>query len=137
MEETMTQEEAAERAREQIDNLMEALPETAQLEERGGPNFAACDDPTDGGPRDRVTVSDSYWIRGLPVEDNDQTIELMYEYWTANGYRVLRDERPDKPSIAVENEEDFFWMSLRISDEGSLSISASSPCVWPEGTPNS
>jgi len=50
---------------------------------------------------------------------------------------VLRDERPDKLSISVEDEEDFFRMSLQVSDQGSLSIGASSPCVWPEGTPNS
>jgi hypothetical protein len=99
-------------------------------------NFAACEDPTDGGPKDRTTVSERPWNRGLPTEENEANIELMHDYWLNNGYRVLRDERPDKPSITVESEEDAFRVSLRVSDQGSLSIGDSSPRVWPEGTPN-
>lgn len=115
---------------------MSSLPDEAELETRQGMNFASCDDPTDGGPKDRITVSERLWIRGLPAEENEANIELMYDYWINNGYRVLRDERPDKLSISVEDEEDAFRVSLRVSDQGSLSIGASSPCVWPEGTPN-
>ncbi|MFE3460320.1 hypothetical protein ACFXKD_22465 [Nocardiopsis aegyptia] len=135
MDETITQDEAAEKVTEHIEGLMASLPDEAELETRQGMNFASCDDPTDGGPRGRITVSERFWIRGLPVEDNETSIELMYEHWTSNGYRVLRDERPDKQSISVEDEEDSFRMSLRVSDQGSLSIGASSYCVWPEGTP--
>ena len=135
MEETITQEKAAEKAQEHIDNAMAALPDDAELEEQGGTNIAACDDPTDGGSRDRVTVSNGYGIRGLPVEDNDANIDLLHEYWTANGYRVLTDSRPDDVFVSVVHEEDAFMMSIQASIQGSLSIGASSPCVWPEGTP--
>ena len=134
--ETIAQDEAAEQAREHIDSLMGELPATAELEERGGPNVAACDDPTDGGPKDRVIVSDIYWVRGLPIEDNEHNVELMHAYWTANGYRVVHDLRPDELFLTVEHEEDAFLVSVQSSMQGSLSISASSPCVWPEGTPN-
>ncbi|MFB8764854.1 hypothetical protein VSQ99_20480 [Nocardiopsis alba] len=136
MKETITQDEAAAKVQEHIDGVMSSLPDEAELETRQGMNFAACDDPTDGGPKDRITVSERLWIRGLPTEENEANIELMHDYWSNNGYRVLRDERPDKPSITVESEEDAFRVSLRVSDQGSLSIGASSPCVWPEGTPN-
>ncbi|WP_116243837.1 hypothetical protein [Nocardiopsis sp. FIRDI 009] len=133
---TITQDQAATKVQEHIDAALTALPEEAELETRRGTLFAACDDPTDGGSRDRVTVSETFWIRGLPVEDNEANIELMHEYWTGNGYRVMRDERPDSLSVTVEHEEDSFRVGVRTSDEGSLSISASSPCVWPEGTPS-
>ena len=136
MEETITQDEAADKVWEHINGVMSSLPDEAELETRQGMNFASCDDPTDGGPKDRITVSERLWIRGLPAEENEANIELMYDYWINNGYRVLRDERPDKLSISVEDEEDAFRVSLRVSDQGSLSIGASSPCVWPEGTPN-
>ena len=136
MEETITQDEAADKVWEHINGVMSSLPDEAELETRHGMNFASCDDPTDGGPKDRITVSERLWIRGLPAEENEANIELMYDYWINNGYRVLRDERPDKLSISVEDEEDAFRVSLRVSDQGSLSIGASSPCVWPEGTPN-
>lgn len=136
MEETITQDEAADKVWEHINGVMSSLPDEAELETRQGMNFASCDDPTDGGPKDRITVSERLWIRGLPAEENEANIELMYDYWIDNGYRVLRDERPDKLSISVEDEEDAFRVSLRVSDQGSLSTGASSPCVWPEGTPN-
>lgn len=137
MNESMTQGEAATKVQEHIDGVMSSLPDEAELEKRQGMIFASCDDPTDGGPKDRVTVGERLWIRGLPTEENETNIDRIYDYWTNNGYQVLRDERPDKLSISVEDEEDFFRMSLQVSDQGSLSIGASSPCVWPEGTPNS
>jgi hypothetical protein len=137
MEETMNQDEAAERVQEHIDNAVAVLPDTLELERVGGVNVAACDDPTDGGPRDRVTVGRSYWLDGLPSEDNDTNIDLLHEYWTANGYRVLTDSRPEDVFLSVEHEEDSFRMSVQGSAEGSLSLGASSPCVWPEGTPGS
>lgn len=136
MNETITQDEAASKVQEHIGGTLTAPPEEAGLETRLGTIFAACDDPTDGGPKDRVTVSETFWIWGLPVEDNESNIELMYEYWTNNGYQVLRDQRPDSMSVTIEHSEDAFRVGLRVSNKGSLSISASSPCVWPEGTPN-
>jgi hypothetical protein len=131
----MNQDEAATRVREHIDEAMAALPEGAELEERRGTLFGSCDDASDGGPPGRVTVSERFWVRGLPVEDNEANAELMLEHWTGNGYRVLRDERPDRLTISVEHEEDSFRVTLRVSDEGSLSLGASSPCVRPGGTP--
>jgi hypothetical protein len=136
-EQTMNQDEAAERVQEHIDNAVAALPEGLDLTPVGDVNFAACDDPTDGGSTDRVTVGRSYWLDGLPVEDNEASIDLLHEYWTANGYRVLTDSRPDDVFVSVENEEDSFRMSVQSSVQGSLSIGASSPCVWPEGAPGS
>jgi hypothetical protein len=136
MDETITQDEAASKIQEHIDDTLAVLSEEAELEARRGTLFAACDDPTDGGPRDRVTVSETFWIRGLPLEDNESNIELMYEHWTNNGYQAIHDLRPDELFVTVENEEDAFRVSVQTSNEGSLSISASSPCVWPEGTPN-
>ncbi|NKY80381.1 hypothetical protein HGB46_17600 [Nocardiopsis dassonvillei] len=135
--ETMNQDEAAENVQEHIDKAVTVLPETLELQPVGGVNVAACDDPTDGGSGDRVTVGRSYWLDGLPVEDNEANIDLLTEYWTANGYRVLTDSRPDDVFVSVENEEDAFRMSVQASVEGHLSIGASSPCVWPEGTPDS
>lgn len=131
--ETITEDEAAEKVQEHIDGTLAALPEDAELETRQGTLSAACDDPSDGGPRDRVTISERFWIRGLLHEDNDANIDLMHEYWAENGYEVLRDEREDKVSIVVENEGDAFRMSLRVSNKDSLSLGASSPCAWPDG----
>ena len=136
MNESMTQDEAATKVQEHIDGTLTALPDEAELETRRGTLFAACDDPTDGGSRDRVTVSETFWVRGLRAEDNETNVELVLEYWNSNGYEVVRDRRPDKTSISVNHAEDSFSVSVRISDDGSFSLAASSPCVWAEGTPN-
>jgi hypothetical protein len=137
MEETITEDEAAEKVREHIDNAMTALPDTAELEERRGTIVAACDDPTDGGSRDRVTVNERFWVRGLPVEDNEANIQALHEYWVANGYQVLHDQRPDRMFLSVQHEEDSFRMSIRTAGDDSLTIGASSPCIWPEDTSGS
>lgn len=134
--EPMTQDEAAERAQEHVDGVMAVLPEEAESEGRGGPNFSACDDPTDGGPKGRVVASVSYWIREVPVEDNDQVMDAALEYWTENGFWVIEDARPDSPFISVGNEEDAFVVSIQASIQGDLSVGASSPCVWPDGSPD-
>jgi hypothetical protein len=134
---TMTEDEAAEKVREHIDNTMTALPEEAQLEERRGTVVAACDDPTDGGSRDRVTVSETFWVRGLPVEDNEATVELLHEHWSSNGYQVFEDLRPEDVFLSVQHSEDAFGVTVQVAGDGSLVLSASSPCVWPEGTPDS
>ena len=78
MEERITEDEAAAKVDQHIANAVAALPETVELEPLGPVAFASCDDPTDGGPRGRVTVSQRQWLNGLPVEENEQNAELLY-----------------------------------------------------------
>ncbi|OKI19159.1 hypothetical protein A6A08_05135 [Nocardiopsis sp. TSRI0078] len=132
----MNTEEAVERLEEHITNTVAVLPETLELEPVGPViKGASCDDPTDGGSQDRVMAARSYWLTGLPVEDNEANAELLHQYWTDHGYVMVHDDRPDDMYIAVRNEEDAFSLALRSNIDGKLSISASSPCFWPEGTP--
>lgn len=134
-EETMTQDEAAERAEEHINDAVAVLPDSLELESSGGVTANPCDDLANGGAEGPVSVGLGYWLRGLPVEDNEDNVELLYRYWIDNGYQVTGDQRPNKLAVFVQNEEDSFRMSVTSSIQGGLSISASSPCVWPEGTP--
>lgn len=39
------------------------------------------------------------------------------------------------PALFVESNRDAFRMSLQANIPGDVSISSTSPCVWPEGTP--
>ncbi|WP_198658981.1 hypothetical protein [Nocardiopsis sp. FIRDI 009] len=132
----MTQDEAYERAEEHIAGAVAVLPETVVLSSLGGDLSNPCFDTVDGGASGIAAVGRTYWLRELPVEDNEANVDLLYEYWTANGYQVTDDGRPDDLAVFVEHEEDSFRMSVQSSVQGSLSISSSSPCVWPEGTPN-
>lgn len=132
---TMTEQQAAQRADEHIQRAVAALPEkptlTVQYEDS-----AECLDPTDNGPRGRFEVGKTYWLDGLPADRNKETVDALYDYWTANGFRVLSDKRSASDMfVSVENNDDAFRMSVQQSDEGDLSLGASSPCIWPDGTP--
>ena len=131
----MTQEEATEKVGEHADDTLTALPEEAQLEERGGPGSPPCGNPSMLSEEDRVTVSEFFWIRGIPEEDNETALELMHNHWTDNGYQTLTDNRPDDPFINVRNEEDSFQVAIEYNKYGDLALTVRSPCLWPDGTP--
>ncbi|MBB4934246.1 hypothetical protein F4561_005066 [Lipingzhangella halophila] len=132
---TLNQEQALERVEQHIGNATANLPDSLHTESLGVIDGASCDDPTDNGPKVRIIVSHKYWLDGLQPEDNEHHAELLHQHWTNNGYTVLTDDRPDEIYISVENNEDGFRMSLQESAEGSLSLGASSPCIWPNGSP--
>ncbi|APU12879.1 hypothetical protein UA75_04100 [Actinoalloteichus sp. GBA129-24] len=94
-----------------------------------------CQDPTDRGPLGRSQFTTRYFLDELPREDNDSNVEAVYQHWIENGYQVLVDDRPDRIFISVQHEDDAFRMSIRASVQGDLSLGASSPCIWPNGTP--
>ncbi|EHY87581.1 hypothetical protein ACWGRK_15795 [Saccharomonospora azurea] len=132
---TMTEHEAAQRAEEHIRRAVDALPEKPALTLLRA-DSAECLDPTDGGPRGRYEVGRSYWLDDLPEGRNAEFVDALHDYWTANDYRVLTDKRdaPDR-FVSVQHNGDAFRMSVKQSVEGDLSLGASSPCVWPDGTP--
>lgn len=134
-ENTMNQDEAAERVEEYIDDAAAALPGDVELEPEGDTTFASCDDPTDDGPKGRVIASHVYRLSGLPTEANEANAELLHQYWTGKGYEIILDRRPERIYISAESSGDAFTIFLRSSVQGTLSLGASSPCVWPDGEP--
>lgn len=131
---TITQNEAMRRADEYVQRSLKALPTQAQLEKQSS-DITSCDDPSDNGPKGRVIASNSYWIRGLPKESNQKYFDDLLHYWKSNGFSVLDDARPEDYFISVEHNSDGFRMSLEAGRTGAINIGASSPCVWPDGTP--
>lgn len=105
-----------------------------------------CDDPTDFGPKGRIQVSRRYWLRGLDTAAADG-FDVLHRHWTSSGYRVLEDARDravvdgktgetlPAPLLWVEHEGDGFRMTLVSSARGHVSLSTTSPCIWPEGRP--
>lgn len=134
-EENINQDDAEAKIEEHLEEAAAVLPEGVELEPVGDMTTGACDDPSDGGPKGRVTVNHAYWLRGLSAEDHETAAESLHQYWSDNGYDVLEDSRPEEIYLWVEHPEDAFRMSLWSSVEGDLSIEATSPCFWPEGQP--
>lgn len=133
---TLTQQQAVARGEQHIADAVAALPVTPRLEQQSTGRPVPCDDPTDNGPLGRVTVGKTYWLRELPKERTSELFETMQYYWLSHDYRVLTDQRDLRvPALFVESNRDAFRMSLQANVQGDLTISATSPCVWPEGTP--
>ncbi|MGQ0778993.1 MAG: hypothetical protein ACT4NY_32040 [Pseudonocardiales bacterium] len=132
---TLTAQEAVQRMEEHIARAVAALPVTLWLEEQSFDQLA-CDDPSDLGPRGRVSVGKRYCMRSLAFERATELFDAMHSYWLSNDYRVLSNHRDlSATALFVENNADAFRMSMMTSVQGELAISATSPCVWPEGTP--
>jgi len=134
---TLTKEQALQRAKEHVKKVVAALPVEPSLSKQSGGSME-CADPSDNGPRGRYTVDRTYWLNDLPKDRNAEFVNTLYRYWKNNNYRILTDERArDDSFISVEHNGDAFRMSVTQSDEGNLSLGASSPCVWPDGVPPS
>ncbi len=134
---TLSPPQAMGRVEEHIADAVAALPVQPRLEEQSRVEGLPCDDPTDDGPLGRVTVGKTYWLRQVPKERNTEVFEAIHSYWLSHDYRVLHDwrDRTAAPALFVESNRDAFRMSLQSSLKGNLTLSATSPCVWPNGTP--
>ncbi|WP_197651711.1 hypothetical protein [Carbonactinospora thermoautotrophica] len=134
---TLNEQQANQRAEEHIQRAVAAVFSPPPRLERDLFLTSDCTDPTDFGPQGRVQVSRNYWLRDLPKERNREYFDKIYDYWTRNGYRVLKDDRanPKNPGLFVEHNDDAFRMTLYSSVEGDLSLSVTSPCIWPTGEP--
>ncbi|MCX9191689.1 hypothetical protein C3Y87_09725 [Carbonactinospora thermoautotrophica] len=134
---TLNQQQADQRAEEHIQRAVAAVFTPPPRLERKLFLTSECDDPTDLGPKGRVQVSRSYWLRDLPKERNREYFDKIHEYWTHNGYHVLQDDRadPNNPALYVEHNDDAFRMTLYSSIQGDLFLGATSPCIWPTGEP--
>lgn len=132
---TLTIEQAHQRAQQHVDDAAAALPVAPTLTVlRNGE--AECTDPTDNGPRGRYQVSRKYWLDDLPADRNAEFVDTLLAHWTSHGYHVLTDKRADNDRfVSVEHNDDAFRMSVKQSTDGSLALGASSPCVWPDGHP--
>ena len=131
---TMTKDQAMQRVDELVRDAIAVLPATARLEVISATAPQACDDPTDNGPKGRLFASNSYWIRDVPKEGNARYVADLRRWWSDHGFEVVTDAWEKAQVITLENAANGFRMSLGGPD-GDLNIGASSPCVWPNGTP--
>lgn len=129
---TITEAEATQRVEDYVRQTMAALRPEARLEVLAPADSLICDDPTDHGPENRVTVGNIYWVRGLPVENNNQHFDAVLDWWRAHDFAVRADDRrPGSNYVLVENRKDGFRMAFRDNFSGGLLLGADSPCVAP------
>lgn len=86
----------------------------------------------------RVQVMLTYWLRGISTQNNASAAEQVLQYWKNLGC-VITDTHgmgTDFPNVFARTPSDFL-ISLETSSNGAMSVVASSPCIWPTGTPPS
>ncbi|WP_215547222.1 hypothetical protein [Amycolatopsis sp. CA-230715] len=131
---TITVRQAEDRARNYAAELRSALPAEAMLEDRGVQQNA-CPDPSGVGFEKRKHVNADYWVRGLDPADHDKYFDAMKSWLTKNGWNIDKDSRPADMFMNAVRSDDGFSMSFQANKKGGLALGTSSPCVWPNGTP--
>jgi len=131
---TVTKEEAVQRVAVRAEEALQHLPPGATLKQTLHQDDLACDDQDRDGARFVETNYQVVYPQGWAV---DQSMTTLSDYWEANGYEVVRDDRDDAshPELVVEKKADGFRIGYLISrrDNGTADVflRSSSPCYQP------
>jgi hypothetical protein len=135
---TMTKQQASDRIEQIIRDTVAKLdpkPQLSAIDYLSQPT--TCIDPTDGGSSDRTVLTRHYLLRGIPHDRNGAIGQQVKRYWENSGYKISSSVRLDtnEPQTTGFTQQDQFSISLTTGGDGSLGIGATSPCIWPNGTP--
>lgn len=131
-ENTVTPDEAVARVAAYAQEAFGQLPAGATLKQTLHTPDVPCDDGDD-----TVFVETRYDVafdENWPV---DESMTKLADYWTANGYRIVRDDRDsaDFPELVVERKTDGFHIGYLIVHAAGGKVTAqllsSSPCYEP------
>lgn len=134
---TITQQYASARIEQMLRGTAAALSPRPRLElYKPGSFVIGCFANPENLADKRVLVSRDYWLRGITPRDNASIGEQVLRLWKQKGYRIVEtlDIGQDSPQITAATKDNLS-IALEWSDNGALSIGASSPCLWPDGTP--
>jgi hypothetical protein len=132
---TITLQEANTRVEKYITDAVTGLAPQPRLELLSREEAGDCSDPTDHGALGRVLASRGFWLRDIPEARNADMINTLVQWWKDHNFVILADDRPSRNYVWAENKADGFRMAVQESAQGDLSLGATSPCVWPNGTP--
>ena len=135
---TMTQQQASTRAQQILHQTADAITPRPTLEtyQPGSGTGPCLVNPNDTSDK-RVQVTLTYWLRGITTQNNASVAQQILHYWKHAGYAITdtRGIGTASPDIFAGTPSDDFLISLQTSANGAMSIGASSPCIWPNGTP--
>lgn len=136
MKPTLNRQQTADRLQQHVRESVAALapyhPTLREFASGDGP----CDDADDNGPGGRVSPYVGYFLDDFPKGAAAAPMfDQILAYWTSHGFQLRSDERPTTQSIDVENSADGVRIGIEAGRDGTISLSLSSPCIWPNGTP--
>jgi hypothetical protein len=135
---TITQRQADERVEQILRQTSAKLHPKPHLELfRPASQPYHCDDRENAGDDPRMVASRTYWLRDVAVEHNVSIGDQIKKIWEQQGYLITTAQGmgTDQPNLTGRTRPDDFLIALSAGDNGQLSIGATSPCVWPNGTP--
>lgn len=135
----MTEQQAASHAEQILRDTVAVLkPKPRLVVYRPGSTTGPClDDTNPQSARGRVIVSRTYWLRDISQASNASIGKQVLQYWKQKNWDITSTKGvgTDKPEITGLAKPYAFGINLQWSSDGSLSIAASSVCIWPHGTP--
>ncbi|MFJ2029631.1 hypothetical protein [Streptosporangium sp. NPDC087985] len=135
---TMTEAQALARVEQLIKETAAVIRPKPRLDlYRPSLNPNSCLDPTDGGSEDRVVMNRSYYLRDIPQDQVAEVARQVKQYWEQQGH-YIEGISTNGLNISGRSRPDDFLLSLAPTDAGDdvvLNLASTSPCVWPNGTP--
>ncbi len=137
---TMDEEQATKRAEEIIHQAVDGMSPKPTLKRIGPEPVGPCVARDDHGSDDRLQLSLSYQLTGVPGSAAKKLVRQARDAWVKQGYTFQdSDEDWSKPfpSVDMRTEPDDFWMDAvagvvdRAKGEGLASVGVTSPCFTP------
>ncbi|WP_203880866.1 hypothetical protein [Planotetraspora kaengkrachanensis] len=138
MPQTIVQTQALTRVEELLSSTVSALDPKPRLELNAiVPTVSRCLDPGPTESSEQVVVSRAYWLRDIPANHNLAIAYQVRDHWVRQGHVILGTAGLESghPDIAGETRPDGFILALVWAEGDHLYLASSSPCVWPDGTP--
>ncbi|MFI1989748.1 hypothetical protein [Actinoplanes sp. NPDC020271] len=138
---TETKAQAAQRVEELVQEAFKQLPSGATLKVSTDEDSVPCDDPTDGGPAGRIFAEKAYDIvpPATGTWPSNEIIPTLVTFWQQKGYKTRTDDRSkQEPRYSVETSDGYIVLvqSWNRGDHLDYGLSADSPCIWENGTPD-
>lgn len=134
---SLTPRRASDRIEQIIFGTVVRLVPEARLElYRPGSYVGGCLADPSGPDDNRVQVTRAYFLRGVSHANAEISRQVLH-WWTREGHTITDayDVGGAMPSINGVTSDDFV-IGLEWTGSGDLSIVATSPCLWPDGTPS-
>ncbi|MEU7728674.1 hypothetical protein AB0B78_26080 [Streptomyces sp. NPDC040724] len=139
----MNEQQAVDRAEEIIRQAVDGMSPQPTLERMGHAPVGACIARDDHRPDDRVAVTVTYKLTGVPGAEAQNLVRQARDAWLKQGYKHNTSGEVDWsspfPTVYMRTGPDDFWMDAvtgvvdRAKGEGVASLAATSPCFLPPG----
>ncbi|MEU1013017.1 hypothetical protein [Streptomyces sp. NPDC005890] len=140
----MDEQQAMERAEEIIHQAVDGMSPQPTLKRVGPVPIGACIARDDGGPDDRVQLSLSYELTGVPGDQAKNLVRQARDAWVKRGYKFQSSDADWSdlyPTVSMRTEPDDFWMDAitgvldKKKGTGVASLGVTSPCFRPSDAP--